>query len=233
MCTPDTLDKLNTLITQASDVITCDANCQNQRQADQLKQKYLDAQSNLASAPTQLDTAQKNYMIFTQGEASYNDNNDGELQAKAQAIIDAFLQNFNKEKSSVTTQIDTYDGIRVNFRNVFDLFNKYKIENKLLFKDLQNDTNDVLTNERKTFYEDQRIDGLKFYYYYILMTVYVICVICFIIFSFVYSSQSNMKSQFAVLVGLIALPFVSTWLLGNIVSVIYIAYNSLPKNVYR
>lgn len=59
MCTPDTLDKLNSLISQASDTISCDANCQQQRKADQLKQKYLDAQTNLASAPNQLNTAQK------------------------------------------------------------------------------------------------------------------------------------------------------------------------------
>jgi len=233
MCTPDTLDKLNALIGQAADVITCDADCQKQRQADQLKQKYHDAQTNLASAPNQLNDAHKNYMLFTQGEAAYNDSNDSELQAKAQAIADAFLQNFNEEEALTSIQIDTYDGLLVNFHNVIDLYNKYKIENKELFKDLKNDTNDVLTNERKTFYEDQRIDGLKFYYYYILLTIYVVCVICFVIFSFVYPSQSSTRTQLVTFAGLIALPFVSTWLLGKIVSVIYIAYNTLPKNVYR
>ena len=121
MCTPDTLDKLNSLISQASDTISCDANCQQQRKADQLKQKYLDAQTNLASAPNQLNTAQKNYLVFTQGLGGYNDANESELRAKAQAIADAFEQNFYDQEAAVNTQIDTYDGLRVNFENIFDL----------------------------------------------------------------------------------------------------------------
>ena len=132
MCTPDSLDKLNSLISQASDTISCDANCQQQRNADQLKQKYLDAQTNLASAPNQLSAAQKNYLVFTQGTAGYNDANESELQAKAQAIVDAFQQNFYDQEAAVNTQIDTYDGLRLNFENIFDLYKKYKVENNLL-----------------------------------------------------------------------------------------------------
>jgi lipopolysaccharide export LptBFGC system permease protein LptF len=233
MCTPDSLDKLNALISQASDTISCDANCQQQRKADQLKQKYLDAQTNLASAPNQLNAAQKNYLVFTQGLGGYNDANESELQAKAQAIADAFEQNFYDQETAVNTQIDTYDGLRLNYENIFDLYKKYKVENKELLKDLKDDTNDVLTNERKTYYEDQRIDGLKFYYYYFLVTIYVVCVICFAAFSFIYPSQSSVSARVATLIGLIALPFVSSWILGNVIALVYKAYNLLPKNVYR
>ena len=233
MCSPDSLDKLNALISQAADVVSCDANCQNQRKADQLKQKYLDAQTNLASAPNQLNTAQKNYLVFTQGQSGYNDASESELQAKAQAIVDAFQQNFYDEEALVNTQIDTYDGLRLNYENIFDLYKRYKVENKELLKDLKDDTNDVLTNERKTYYEDQRIDGLKFYYHYFLVTIYVICVICFVVFSFIYPSQSSFGVRATIFVGLIALPFVSSWILGNIIAVTYKAYSLLPKNVYR
>jgi hypothetical protein len=37
----------------------------------------------------------------------------------------------------------------------------------------------------------------------------------------------------ATLIGLIALPFVSSWILGNIIALVYKAYSLLPKNVYR
>jgi lipopolysaccharide export LptBFGC system permease protein LptF len=113
------------------------------------------------------------------------------------------------------------------------LYKKYKVENKELLKELKDDTNDVLTNERKTYYEDQRIDGLKFYYYYFLVTIYVICVICFAAFSFIYPSHSSFGVRVATLIGLIALPFVSSWILGNIIALVYKAYSLLPKNVYR
>jgi hypothetical protein len=225
------MNKFNTLISQASDAILCNSECRKQREADKLKQKYLNSQTNLASASNQLQVAQKNYVTFTQGASGYNDLLDNQLQEKAQEISLKFTENFHTDSQAIKTQIETYQGLLINFKNVAELYLKYKKENVQLIKDLKDETNDVLTNERKTYYEDQKIDGLKGIYFYFLLTIYIICLIGFIIFSLIYS-QTNWKVKLASIIGFIALPFFSTWILGKIIYLIYKVYDMLPKNVY-
>ena len=227
------LNNFNTIMSQASDTILCNSECRQKREAENLKQTYENAQTNLASASNQVHVAQKNYVTFTQGTAAYNDLQDSQLQEKAQLIINQFNENFDEESIKIKSQIQTYTGLLINFNNIFDLFRKYEKENIELSLELKDETNDVLTNERKTYYEDQNIDSLKFYYYYFLLSIYVIVVICFAAFSLIYPSQSSWKTKLVLLVVFIVLPFFSTFILGKIIYLVYEAYNLLPKNVYN
>ena len=226
------MNKFNTLISQASDAVLCNSECRKQRETDKLKQNYLNSQTNLASAPNQVQVAQKKYVTFTEGPAGYNDLLDNQLQEKAQEITDTFTEYFVSDSKEITTQIDTYEGLLINFKNVAELYLNYKKENVQLIKDLKNETNDVLTNERKTYYEDQKIDGLKGFYYYILLGIYIICLIGFIIFSLMYPSQSSLINKIVTFICFILLPFFSTWILEKFIYLIYTLYELLPKNVY-
>jgi hypothetical protein len=226
------MNKFNTLISQASDAVLCNSECRKQRETDKLKQNYLNSQTNLASAPNQVQVAQKNYVTFTEGPSGYNDLLDNQLQEKAQEIVNKFTEYFESDSKEITTQIDTYEGLLINFKNVAELYINYKKENVQLITDLKNKTNDVLTNERKTYYEDQKIDGLKSFYYYILLGIYIICLIGFIIFSLMYPSQSSWIIKLATFIGFILLPFFSTWILEKFIYLIYTLYEMLPKNVY-
>jgi len=227
------MSKFNSFIQQASDTIMCNSDCQKQKETDKLKQAYEKAQETLASAPSQLQTAEQQYVVYTQGQTVYDELRDEELAGKATIIADAFKENFEKEVTKINSQISSYNGLLMNYKNVLELLMKYKIENVDLLKDIKKETNDVLTNERKTFYEDQNIGTLKFYYFYFLLSIYVICVICFGIFSLIYSSQTSWMVRFGIFLVFIALPFISTWILGMIIYLVYEVYKMLPKNVYN
>jgi hypothetical protein len=227
------LDKFNSLIDQAAEAITCDANCQKQKKIDELKQKYINAQSNLARGPQQLEIARKNYVIYNKGEPVYNELVEMELTKKATMISTFYKDNFNEESQNVLSNVKTYSGLLSNLKNVFELYLKYKQENIELTKKLKDETNDILTNERKTYYQDQGIDNLKFYYYYFLLIVYVICVILFGVFNFIYPSQMSWKIRAGILVILVILPFISTWILGKLVMMIYSIYGLLPTNIHK
>ena len=227
------MSKFNSFIQQASDTIMCNSDCQKQKETDKLKQAYEKAQETLASAPSQLQTAEQQYVVYTQGQTVYDELRDEELAGKATIIADAFKDNFEKEVTKINSQISSYNGLLMNYKNVLELLMKYKIENVDLLKDIKKETNDVLTNERKTFYEDQNIGTLKFYYFYFLLSIYVICVICFGIFSLIYSSQTSWMVRFGIFLVFIALPFISTWILGMIIYLVYEVYKMLPKNVYN
>ena len=157
-----------------------------------------------------------------------------ELQTTSEALADQFSETFDEDSAKIETQIDTYNGVFLNFKNVFELYEKYKKENAKLFNQLKNETNDVLTNERKTYYEDQQIDNLKSFYFYILLVVYIICVVCFGVFTLKYTTNwSSFIQKIIILVFLIILPFISTFVLGKLINFIYEVYNLLPKNVYK
>ena len=156
------INNLNSFIQQASQTIMCDSQCQRNKLTEKLKQKYLDAKQNLSSADYNLELAEKNYVTFAKGELAYNELRDQQLHKKAELITNKFENNFDLEANNIKTQINSYDGLLINFKNVVDLFLNYKKENIELLKEIKDDTNDVLTNERKTYYQDQGIENLNF-----------------------------------------------------------------------
>jgi hypothetical protein len=227
------INQFNSLVQQASDTLTCDSTCQNNRQIELLKKEFLDSQENVDTAPYKAIVAEKNYVTALSGAGVYDELKLKEFKIEAQDFTDKFIQQFQKDIVTFNLQLDTYDALLLNYKNVYDLFFKYKEENTELFKELKDETNDTLTNDRKTFYQDQQIDGLKFYYFYFLLIVYIICVICFGIFSLIYPSTTSWKIRLILFIGLIILPNFSSWILGNIIYLLYEIYNILPKNVYK
>ena len=227
------INQFNLLVQQASDTLTCDSTCQENRQIEQLKKEFLDSQETVATAPYKAAVAEKNYVTAASGAAQYDELKQKEFKKEAQDLSSKFIKQFEKDVVTFNLQIDTYDALFLNYQNVYDLFFKYKEENTELFKELKYETNDTLTNDRKTFYQDQQIDGLKFYYFYFLLIIYIICVICFGIFSLIYPSPTSWKIRLIIFIGLIILPKFSSWILGIIIYLLYEIYNLLPKNVYK
>jgi hypothetical protein len=227
------LNKFNSFLDKASKTIACDTECQRLKTASELKYKYTEAKNNRVLAEPQYQIAKRNYYTYVAGQNGYNDILDKELNHEAKIMIETFNKLTDEEISKIKSQLQTYDGLLLNFRNVVDLYKKYKIENMKLFKELKNDTNDILTNDRKTFYEDQRNESLNDYYQYILLIIYIIVVICFIVFSLIYPSGFSYKFRIILILIFIALPFIATWILGKIIYAIYWFYDLLPKNVYR
>lgn len=226
------IDNLNSFLQQASQVVACGSDCQNEKTAEQLKTVYLNAETNLASAANQVDVAQKNYVMFTKGANAYNDLNDSQLTQNAELIASKFQDNFDSEYSKITSQINTYSSLYMNLQNVEELYNKYYKQNIELTKELKNNTSDVLTNDRKTFYEEQGIHRLRFWYFYVLLIVYAIFVLWFIVAAFFYSSQLNWKYRVSLLICLLALPFVSSYFVNLILTFIKFIYELMPKKVY-
>jgi hypothetical protein len=225
-------NNFNAFLSQAADTIACGSECQQQRTAEQLKQNYLNSQTNLDSAPSQVQVAQQKYITFTQGQQAYNNLNSQQLEQQAQVQSTNFQNNFNKEADAIQLSIETYSGLYINLQNVYDLFINYKNENEELYKSLKDETSDTLTNARKTYYEDEGIDNLKFWYYYVLLTIYIIFALSFGVLSFIYPSQINWKYRLAIFIGLVALPFISTYLLGLLLSILTYIYGLMPKNVH-
>ena len=184
-------------------------------------------------SPNNVFVTRQNYIVFDQGQPAYDELIDSELLQRAQQLSSYYQTNFTDESQNIIFNTNTYSGLLLNLKNIFDLFLKYKEENIKLFKQLKDDTNDVLTNDRKTYYQDQGIDNLKFYYHYFFLLIYIITILAYIIYNFMYPSQISILLRILFLALMVLLPFISTWILGKIISIIYDIYNWLPKNAHR
>ena len=227
------LDKFNSMIDQATQAISCGPDCQNQQTSEQLKQTYLNAQTNLATAPNNVYVSRKNYIVYDEGQPAYDELINTELSQQAQSVSSYYQTSFNSECQNINFNIETYSGLLINLKNVFDLYFKYKMDNTEMLKQLKDETNDILTNDRKTYYQDQGIDNLNLYYHYFFLLIYIIVVLCYLVYNFMYTSQLSVLVRGIIFVLMILLPFFSTWILEKIVAVIYDVYNWLPKNMHK
>jgi hypothetical protein len=227
------MNRFNSFLDKAQQAISCGPECQREKVIDDLKNKFNTAQSNLILAEPQYQAAKRNYYTYVSGQNGYNQMLEDELHEKADSMVAKFKEATDEEVQKIKSQIQTYDGLLINFRNVVDLYKQYKSENIKLYKQLKEDTNDILTNDRKTYYEDQQNENLNGYYYYILIVIYIIVLICFIVFSLFFPSQTSFQTKIVLILLFIGLPFISTWILGKIIYIIYWLFGMLPKNVYK
>lgn len=220
----------NNMLEQARSAITCDSDCQYRKTSQELKDKYLAAKMNASSGQENVEIAEKNYVTFTQGESGYDEYLDTSLNEKADKVSEIFTTTFDEQVSSINANIDIYSSLLINYQNVLDLYTKYKDENEDLKKGLKENTSDIFTNERKTYYENEGVLSLN-KYYNILIIIYVITIIIFAISIFGFESFLSFKVKIGILIAFIILPFVSSPILALIVNLVYQIYEMLPKNV--
>jgi hypothetical protein len=150
---------------------------------------------------------------------------------RAKTIANQFLQGYKENIENTKTLLKSYTALLVNYQNVHDYFNTLNKENAYLKKKLQNMNADILTNDRKSYYEDQGIDTLNFYYS-IFFYIYILILIVFLLCMIFKSSDFSKGKQIIIFIFLnwyiiIAVP-IFRFILGLYKKMV----DLLPKNVH-
>ncbi len=90
----------------------------------------------------------------------------------------------------------------------------------------------MLTNDRKTYYEDQSIESLHFYYI-VLMIIYIIFLLGFAVSIFMFPSTSSKSSLVAILIFFVIYPFICMRLFKFFIEIYNKIIGVLPTNVYK
>jgi hypothetical protein len=138
---------------------------------------------------------------------------------------------FIKLITEIGNIMPTYAALLSEYSSLFELYTKYGDENEQYDANTQKQFTDILKNERKTYYEDQGIDSLHSYYYW-LLAVYILTTIVFAVSIFVFPSDWSILKKILLLLVLIMLPFGSSYIMGIIIRLLHNTYNLLPKNAY-
>lgn len=227
-----TVDNLNQFINNANQVLTCDQDCQQQQQSAQLQQNYNNALNNLETAPDQVQSAQQQYITYTQGPIAYQELQTNNLQTAALELSNSYQGIFNEEVKRANRLLYSYSGILTNYSNIEELNEQYIKENVELDNDVKYSTSDTLTNDRKTYYEDQAIDSLKNYAWFFNL-IYIILIISYIISAFFVTSYYPFNIRLFVLIVLVIYPYISLWISLKCFELYNFIISLLPKNQYK
>lgn len=224
--------KITALLEKSMQTLSCGPTCQKLKVSEQLKQKYLDAQTNVQTAPSQLATAKLNYYTYTQGSAAYDRQQEAELKSNAEEIANALKQILNDEVNDALTLNKYYESMLVNSEANDELLDYYITENDKLKKKLGKKYTDVYTNDRKTYYEQNALDQLK-QWYNLWWYIYYMLIIVLSISMFVASYTMSKLKLFVIFILLLFYPYYINYIIEYSRYYYKKTISLFPVNVYN
>ena len=225
-------ETINQLLELSSQELICGPDCQQQKISTELKQKYLDAQTNLQTAPINLENTKKNYYVYAEGIPFYNNMLEEELQQKANKISTLVSENFDSEISDANVMNLYLNTALINSKYTTELLENYLEKNKNLKLQLKERYGDILTNDRKTYYETDALNTLTFWYKLFWYIYYVLVIILVLVFIF---SSIDLPKMTKIIISILVIFY--TYYIDYIVRWGYGLWKSLvsrlPKNVYN
>jgi hypothetical protein len=229
----DTLSRFNAMITKANEVFGLGNKAQEkEKNTNNLKELYLEAIKNYITGPEQIEQTFKNYYVYENGELAYNEEQENILLKRANLITNNFLKTFKENIANSISLLESYSSLLINFQNVQDYLKNFIQENPILKKKLKMKNADILTNDRKTYYEDQQIDTL-YYYHSILFYIYIFIIIAFLICILFKSSDFSKGKQMVIWIGLILYIFIAAPIFKFMIRICKNIIELFPVNIYK
>jgi hypothetical protein len=157
--------------------------CAIDKENDLLEQKYLNAQSNFESAPLQLTDAKRAYQLATLGDVAANDIIENGYTEEANSNVQQLDGEFQKNLEYAKEINDTLESSVNNEAHTDELIEKYTQENEEIRLELKKNISDVVTSDRKTYYEDDQYNNIQKWtklwniIYYILVLLFAIMIL--------------------------------------------------------
>ena len=225
-------DKINKLLEQSADALMCGPDCQKKRKEEELKQKLLDAQTNVQTAPHALVQARQNYYVAVKGEAYYDNMEENELKKNVNSISTQIGNNFNDELKNSITMNEYLNTAIINTNYTKELLNEYIEKNRILKEMLKDKYGDILTNDRKTYYETDALSWLEQWYRFWWYVYYMLVVV--LIVSFLKAPNDlTMAKKVGISIIFIFYPYYISYIVDWTYGLLSSVYKNMPKNVYN
>jgi len=225
------INDLNNILQKATDTLTCGPECHKNKQKSILYQKYLDAKTTLVNGPQMVDESAKKYYMFSEGPIGYNNYINQNLEQKLNILSKEITKTFNDNLNKATSSLKLYNGVSVNYKYVLELYEYYLKDNKKLETIYKNKTADTLTNDRKTYYENQGIDNLQFYYKFVL---FIYAIATFFLFGLLYLNKNlTLLKKNIIILCIILYPLCVIPIIKILLRWYYTLIVLLPKNIYN
>lgn len=138
--------------------IGCDTECQNNKKENELYKKYMKARENEKRAPEKLETAERNYYVFSKGDYKYNKMKEKEYVSEAEKIISILKSEFKNKYDNIKLLLNNVKEQNTYNTHIDDLANTYNKNNKELEEDIQNTESSAnIANQKSKYFNHYNI----------------------------------------------------------------------------
>jgi hypothetical protein len=130
-----------------------------------------------------------------------------------------------------TDALNEYQNNLTNFENLKDTYTLYNNDNTALMAKMDSNDSNIVTNYRKTYYEQQGISNLDFYYD-VLFYIYTFVFFAIIISLFTSQSYFSVTTNLMILAILILYPYFSTMIFYYIMELFSQVNDLIPTDIY-
>ena len=227
----DVIANANKLIQTQNQHLACGSQCQYDKRLEKLRDIYHQKEDNLDTAPMQMEIARKNYLEFKYGKDDYVTKASVALKKEADKVIADMTRIWDQEKEMITVLISDYKSMLKTHSDMEKYRDRITASVDRLDRNYEAKKNDTITNDRKAFYQNQGVENLR-YWYYFLRWAYVAIVLTYIIGMFTIDTTKSSKIKYSMLVLLIAFPFVVAVIAVASFAMIRTLVSKLPYNAF-
>ena len=227
----DVIANANELIETQKQFLACDAQCEHDKKLAKLREIYDTKEDNLETAPMQMEVARKNYLEFKYGQDDYVTKASVALKKEADKVIADMTQIWTQEKDMITALISDYNTMMKPHADMERYRDRISASVDRLDKNYEAKQNDTITNDRKAFYQNQGVDNLR-YWFYFLRWAYAAIVMTFIVGVFSLPTTKSSKLKYGMLTLLVVFPFVVAVIAVASFAMIRTILSKLPYNAF-
>jgi len=216
-------DQINKIFQEISQANACGPDCQRDNNIKDLEKQYKSAQDNIKTAPKKLYDAEKQYYVASEGTAGYNEMVYTRAIDTADKIGNELFKKFNELVNSGIELMNSFSNVNKNYQNLSELYDKLSSENKKLYDKIQNKESDIVTNDRKTFYENQKYDSSHKWHYRFLWAFYILLATYTIVYIMAEWKNPNVRgfrTHMFIIFLLMLYPYLST-MIFNVITEYY------------
>ena len=155
-----------------------------------------------------------------------------ELKQKAKIMGDQLTNNFNEEISNANLMNSYYNTELTNSAYTKELYSVYLEKNQQTQKEIKEHHSDVLTNDRKTYYETEALENLTLWHSF-FWYVYYLFVMPIFIFAIITTSYYSWLLKLPIGFIVLTYPYYIDFILRKIYEFFHSIWIRLPKNVYN
>lgn len=229
-------NKLNDIIQLTRDHIMCDSNCQKDRKAQELRNKFYNAEQNLCKAPEEVIDAEKNFYVYTKGEQGYEDILLKRFGEEAGNMKNKSIESHKQSVKLLDLLINDYETDTTNLGRINELLKIRLKENEKLKKIIDGKTGTAQTNDRKVVYESREKEWLETVRKSLIYLL-ILIVVLYLIFGNFFKKQHYKSIKIWIIIaafiiyvlGINIMSRITFWITGKIN---YFYNNKAPRNVY-
>lgn len=209
---------------------SCDHDCLMKKQRSELRQRYLDAERNVRTAPEKLTQAEHDYFLNRDGPRKYREF----LRTRYGKNADQEIQKLKDDHKQIMNEINL--GVMKMKSQSDEIYNSTNYKNMLTStqRRIEDETEDkersTAVSNRKIFYMEKQIQSFS-WWFYLFRNVYWICALIWIAVGVIYYRQFTTRSL-ATFVFIVAYPFFMVWLFVAAYSFVKYVASLFPRDVY-